>query len=94
MDSYILNMRKSRTWGGHIEIIGFAELFETNIFIYDLVTDLESRHKMEYSNSFNTVRLMYRNNDHYITKLILALSIYFAGFPVNSKNIYWLYNFS
>ena len=65
MDSYILNMRKSRTWGGHIEIIGFAELFETNIFIYDLVTDLEPRHKMEYSNSFNTVRLMYRNNDHY-----------------------------
>ena len=29
-----------------------------------------------------------------ITKLILALSIYFTGFPVNSKNIYWLYNFS
>ena len=65
MDSYIVNMRKSRTWGGHIEIIGFAELFETNIFIYDLVIDLEPRHKMEYSNSFNTVRLMYRNNDHY-----------------------------
>ena len=38
-------MRKSRTWGGHIEIIEFAELFETNIFIYDLVTDLEPRHK-------------------------------------------------
>ena len=57
MDSYIVNMIKSRTWGGHIEIIGFAELFETNI--YDLVTDLEPRHKMEYSNSFNTVRLMY-----------------------------------
>ena len=65
MDSDIVNMRKSRTWGGHIEIIGFAELFETNIFIYDLVTDLEPRHKIEYFNSFNTVRLMYRNNDHY-----------------------------
>ena len=65
MDSYIVNMRKSRTWGGHIEIIGFAELFETNIFIYDLVADLEPRHKMEYSNSFNAVRLMYWNNDHY-----------------------------
>ena len=34
MDSNIVNMRKSRTWGGHIEIIiWFAELFETNIFI-------------------------------------------------------------
>ena len=65
MDSDIVNMRKSRTWGEHIEIIGYAELFETNIFIYDLVTDLEPRHKMKYSNSFNTVRLMYRNNDHY-----------------------------
>ena len=65
MDSDIVNMRKSRTWGGHIEIIGFVELFETNIFIYDIVTDLEPRHKMEYSNSFNTVRLMYRINDHY-----------------------------
>ena len=65
MDSFIVNIRKSQTWGRHIEIIGFAELFETNIFIYDLVTDLESRHKMEYSNSFNTVLLMYRNNDHY-----------------------------
>ena len=65
IDCYIVNIRKSRTWGGHIEIIGFAELFETNIFIYDLVTDLEPRYKMEYSNSFNTVRLMYRNNDHY-----------------------------
>ena len=65
MNSYIVNIRKSRNWGGHIEIIRFAELFETNIFIYDLVTDLEPRHKMEYSNSFNTVRLMYRNNDHY-----------------------------
>ena len=40
-------------------------LLETYIFIYDLVTNLEPRHKMEYSNSFNTVRLMYRNNDHY-----------------------------
>ena len=64
MDSYIVNMRKPRKWGGHIEIIGFAELFEANIFIYDLVNYLEPRHKMEYSNSFNTVRLMYRNNDH------------------------------
>ena len=27
MDSYIVNMRISMTWGGHIEIIGFAELF-------------------------------------------------------------------
>ena len=34
MDSYIVNMRKSRAWGGHIEIIEFAELFETNIFIW------------------------------------------------------------
>ena len=65
MDSYNVNMRKSRTWGGHIEIIGFAELFETNIFIYELVTNLEPRHKMEYSNSFNTVRFMHRNSDHY-----------------------------
>ena len=39
MDSYIVNMRKSRIWGGHIYITVFAELFETNIFIYDLVTD-------------------------------------------------------
>ena len=29
------------------------------------MTDLEPRHKIEYSNSFNTVRLMFRNNDHY-----------------------------
>ena len=65
MDSYFVNMRKSRTWGGHFEIIEFAKLFETNIFIYDLVTDLEPRHQMKYSNSFNTVRLMYWNNDHY-----------------------------
>ena len=65
MYSNIENMRKSRTLGGHIEIIGFAELFETNIFIYDLVTDLEPRYKMENSNSFNTVWFMYRNNDHY-----------------------------
>ena len=59
MDSNIVNIGKSRTWGGHIEIIGFAELFETNIFIYDLATDLEQRHKLEYSNPFSTVRLMY-----------------------------------
>ena len=67
MDSYIENMRKSRICRGQFEIIGFAELFETNIFIYiyDLVTDLEPRHKMEYSNSFNTKRLMYRNDDQY-----------------------------
>ena len=63
MNSYIVNMRKSRKWGGQIEIIEFAELFETNMFIYDLVTDLEPRHKMEYANSFNTVWLMFRNND-------------------------------
>ena len=64
MDSYIVNMRKSSTWEGHIEIIKFAELFETNIFIYDLMTDLEPRHKMEYTNSFNTIRLIFRNNNH------------------------------
>ena len=34
MDSYIENMIKSRTWRVNIEIIGFAELFKTNIFIW------------------------------------------------------------
>ena len=62
MDSYIVNMRKSGTWGGYVEIIGFEE---KKLFINDFVTDLEPRHRMEYSNSFNTVRFMYINNGHY-----------------------------
>ena len=45
--------------------MAFSELFEFNISVFDLVTDLTPKYSNEYSRSNEMISLIYRNEEHY-----------------------------
>ena len=64
-NDYIRKMRRNKVWGGEIEIIAFTELYWTNVAVHDLITSPDPRYFYKNSNSNYTIRLMYRNRQHY-----------------------------
>ena len=65
LDNYLKNKRKNKTWGDHIELIAFSELFNWTISVYDLETDLSPHYSFENMCAERKIILKYRNNDHY-----------------------------
>ena len=65
ISTYLREIRKPKWWGGNIELMAFSELFEFNISVFYLITDLTPRYSYEYSRSSETISLIYRNEEHY-----------------------------
>ena len=58
ISTYLREMGKQKWWGGNIELVAFSELFEFNISVFDLITDLTPRYSYEYSGSRETISLI------------------------------------
>ena len=65
ISTYLREMRKQKWWRGNIELVAFSKLFELNLSVFDLITDLTPRYSYEYSRSSETISLIYRNEKHY-----------------------------
>ena len=50
----------------------FSKLFEFNISVYDLISNLRPRNSYEYSRSSETKSLIFRNEEHH--SLLMRIS--------------------
>lgn len=61
---YIKNMRKKTTYGGNLEIVAFSQLYNLNVWIYDI--DRRNTLLIENNNSQNVIFLLfYKDMEHY-----------------------------
>lgn len=61
---YIKNMRKKTTYGGNLEIVAFSQLYNLNVWIYDI--DRRNTLLIENNNSQNVIFLVfYKDIEHY-----------------------------
>ena len=60
------------------------ELFDVNIFIQDLLTDLSPRYIFEQPSVTDFLRLIYKNNDHY--DLFVKKNIKSKGISFSKEN--------
>ena len=61
---YIKNMRKKQTFGGNLEIVAFSQLYNLNVWIYDI--DRKNSLLIENENSQNVIFLVfYKDIKHY-----------------------------
>ena len=65
ISTYLKEMSESKWWRGNIEFVTFSELFEFNISVFDLITDLALRYSYEYSKNSKTISLIFRNEENY-----------------------------
>ena len=61
--------------GGNIKLVAFSGLFEFNISVSELITNLTPRYNYEYSRSSETISLIYRNEENYSLLIISKSSI-------------------
>ena len=61
---YIKNMRRKQTFGGNLEIVAFSQLYNLNVWIYDI--DRKNSLLIENENSQNVIFLVfYKDVKHY-----------------------------